>query len=231
MKFELQPNNRNASDEELLTDLKKVAKQNRKDSITRDEYDKNGRFCAETLRDRFGSWLTALEKAGLEKTRNYWADEDYFSNLLEVWTQQGRPPKYREMNNPPSKIRANSYQRRFGTWRKALEKFVDNMNEKEVDFQSNSQIDGLDNKIFTALDDSGNYRENKRGVGLGLRYKVLVRDQFKCVKCGESPATKHDCHLHVDHKVPFSKGGKTTEDNLQTLCERCNLGKGDRHSE
>jgi 5-methylcytosine-specific restriction endonuclease McrA len=31
--------------------------------------------------------------------------------------------------------------------------------------------------------------------------------------------------LHVDHIKPWSHGGETIEDNLQTLCATCNLGK------
>jgi 5-methylcytosine-specific restriction endonuclease McrA len=54
---------------------------------------------------------------------------------------------------------------------------------------------------------------------------VLRRDGFKCVLCGRSPATEVGCRLQVDHLEPFSKGGKTTIENLRTLCERCNLGK------
>ena len=33
--------------------------------------------------------------------------------------------------------------------------------------------------------------------------------------------------LHVDHIHPRRKGGPTTQDNLQTLCEKCNIGKSD----
>lgn len=33
--------------------------------------------------------------------------------------------------------------------------------------------------------------------------------------------------LHVDHIVPVSRGGQTVMSNLQTVCETCNLGKGD----
>ena len=33
--------------------------------------------------------------------------------------------------------------------------------------------------------------------------------------------------LHVDHVVPWSKGGETVLDNLQVLCHVCNIGKSD----
>ena len=60
-----------------------------------------------------------------------------------------------------------------------------------------------------------------------LRYKVLKRDNFKCCACGASPAKDPSVELHIDHIIPWSKGGETTFDNLQTLCSRCNLGKSD----
>lgn len=62
-----------------------------------------------------------------------------------------------------------------------------------------------------------------------LRYDVLRRDKFQCQICG---ATIQDgVKLHVDHIIPVSKGGKTTIENLRTLCDRCNLGKSDKIEE
>jgi len=59
-----------------------------------------------------------------------------------------------------------------------------------------------------------------------LRYDVLKRDHFRCCICGTS---KDDgAKLHVDHIIPVSRGGKTVMSNLQTLCERCNLGKSNK---
>lgn len=58
-----------------------------------------------------------------------------------------------------------------------------------------------------------------------LRYEVLHRDGFRCQACG---ATHRETRLHIDHIVPVSKGGVTAKDNLQVLCEACNLGKSDR---
>jgi 5-methylcytosine-specific restriction endonuclease McrA len=68
--------------------------------------------------------------------------------------------------------------------------------------------------------------ESIRTVPLQLRLRVLTRDQFRCVLCGRTPALNPGAVLHVDHIVPFSRDGPTTESNLRTLCERCNWGKG-----
>ena len=61
-------------------------------------------------------------------------------------------------------------------------------------------------------------------MNASLRYKVLQRDGFRCKICGASE--RDGVKLHVDHIVPVSKGGKTEMNNLRTLCDRCNLGKG-----
>ncbi|MCL2147194.1 MAG: HNH endonuclease [Synergistaceae bacterium] len=55
------------------------------------------------------------------------------------------------------------------------------------------------------------------------RYDILRRDGFRCKVCGRSAA--EGAKLEVDHILPVSKGGKTTDDNLQTLCRECNQGK------
>lgn len=59
-----------------------------------------------------------------------------------------------------------------------------------------------------------------------MRYEVMRRDGYRCVMCGRT--AKDGVRLHVDHVRPVSKGGKSVMENLQTLCEDCNLGKGNR---
>lgn len=61
----------------------------------------------------------------------------------------------------------------------------------------------------------------------GLRYDIFRRDNFRCQICGRS-AQDEGVILHVDHIIPISKGGKTEWDNLQTLCQDCNLGKSNK---
>lgn len=64
----------------------------------------------------------------------------------------------------------------------------------------------------------------KRGsVSGSRRQRVFARDGYTCVRCGE----RRPKLLTVDHIHPKSKGGTNAMDNLQTLCEPCNVAKGD----
>lgn len=59
-----------------------------------------------------------------------------------------------------------------------------------------------------------------------LRQRIKERDGFTCKQCGASVHNEPNLLLEIDHIIPVSKGGLTTEDNLQTLCWRCNRRKG-----
>ena len=61
-----------------------------------------------------------------------------------------------------------------------------------------------------------------------LRQHIKERDHYTCRHCGVSVEDEPHLLLEIDHIVPVSKGGLTTEDNLQTLCWRCNRSKGDK---
>ena len=71
-------------------------------------------------------------------------------------------------------------------------------------------------------------QKERARLGDKLRYEIMERDGFKCVKCGKT--ANDGIKLHVDHIVPVSKGGRTIKNNLQTLCERCNLGKSNTYN-
>lgn len=63
-------------------------------------------------------------------------------------------------------------------------------------------------------------------ISIRKRFFVLKRDEFGCVLCGRSG---RGVKLEVDHRVPISKGGSDSLDNLQTLCFECNRGKRDSY--
>ena len=54
------------------------------------------------------------------------------------------------------------------------------------------------------------------------RQKIFERDNFKCVNCGS--LGDFNC-LEVDHIVGIKDGGSNDDENLQTLCYKCNMNK------
>ena len=58
----------------------------------------------------------------------------------------------------------------------------------------------------------------KSKIWKSKRYKVLQRDDHKCVKCGSVQ------ELHVDH-LRYPGFGNETLDDLQTLCAVCHAEK------
>lgn len=225
--------NRYLSNEEIIDEIKRIAKLIGKNTITRNDIRENSELIADSIIvNRFGSLKKGLEVAGL-KTSEYYReridDRKYLENILSVWSFHGRQPTSNEMNASPSEISRNAYLNRFGTWRKALEtfiEFVNNDSQSEVD-EKNTETEFPNKKTKQVT----RKPEENRGISLGLRYKVLSVANFKCVRCGNSPAIDQKCRLHVDHILPFSKGGKTVFENLQVLCEECNLGKSNKYKE
>ena len=65
--------------------------------------------------------------------------------------------------------------------------------------------------------------EDNRIIPGHIQIEVYKRDKGQCVKCRSKD------HIHLDHIIPFSKGG-TSKDakNIQLLCRRHNLKKSDK---
>jgi hypothetical protein len=188
-------------------------------------------FSNETLVRRWGTSYAAFEAAGLvtSKSARRCTDEECFDNLLTVWTHYGRQPNFREMGLRPSSVPASAYVRRFGTWMKAMEAFVGRVNNDEQDLASGQGSEIVTPQPVLELSKPQTTANAlSRHIPLGLRFRVLHRDHFKCLLCGDHPARNPECLLHVDHVIPWSRGGATREANLRTLCARCNIGRGNR---
>lgn len=253
-RMKVQPG-RAMSNEEILAEMRAIpARLGRPPSLAR--ISRNSEINQQLLFSRFGSVSAALRRVGVEQVSHgrRQTEDDVFENLLGVWTHYGRPPTVSEMDRAPSTVGKSTYIHRYGGWRKALKAFVERANS-EADGgpaldPEQDRADPVESPTTGAGGTSrpqpagpsqggarsrvtrraqGNVRpEDRREPSIGLRFKVLQRDQFRCQLCGQSPATVVGCTLNVDHIVPFSSGGRTTFENLQALCSRCNIGKSNR---
>ncbi len=201
------------SENEILEDLKRVSTESGKKKITQKLYEDLGQFNVSTAIRKFGTWNKALEAAGLlaSNVLNV-TDEELYKNILSLWEHMGKQPRRADLTNKISKYSQSPYNRRFSNWTNALKNFVVWANGEELTAPEASEIDNAK-------------RKTGRDPSLRLRFKVMHRDSFTCKQCGASPAKNPSVVLHIDHIIPWSKGGDTTFDNLQTLCLECNLGK------
>ncbi len=224
MRFELDKFHRNISDEDLLEDLRNIyARLSKHDeAMTFRAYTDNGKYSASTITARFGSWNEALRKAELEvnEEKNI-TDRDLFINLENVWVALGRQPVTRDLKKPLSKYTHHAYMERFGGYRKALNAFVNYINEEDCE---STDIEHKTNAIEVI---KGKQKgRTGRNISDRMRFRILSRGGFTCQSCGASPIKERGVQLHVDHIKPWSKGGETVEENLNTKCKQCNLGKG-----
>ena len=199
---------------ELLADLRSVAAKVGRDHVAQNEYRQFGQYSSTVMKKRFGSWNKALEAAGLATvSRETTSKAALTENLLGVWTSLGRQPRKGEMRAPISRFTHHPYIRTYGSWLSAMRQFTESANNEALQLAAEEPA---------PMDTRG-----PRIPSLRLRFRVLARDGFRCRVCGRSPAVEAGVVLHVDHIIAWSAGGSSTSENLQTLCDRCNLGKSD----
>jgi 5-methylcytosine-specific restriction endonuclease McrA len=178
-----------------------------------------------TVIRHFGSWTAFCKRAGLAPRYDRAAGRvEMLENLDRAWSTLGRQPRAKEMKQPLSAISVSRYQKEFKKpWRGIC---LDFLAWRSGNSDAGEQGRNLCRNTANAR--VGSDQRPRRGIALSLRYEVLRRDNFRCVCCGRSPASERGVHLHVDHVRPWSREGRSTLENLQTLCSSCNLGKSDR---
>lgn len=71
--------------------------------------------------------------------------------------------------------------------------------------------------------------EARRREPLSMRVRVHMRDGWRCCACARATRQSGGPPEQVatlDHRIPISRGGRSSPDNLQTMCRACNSAKG-----
>ena len=213
------------SDSELIERLRMYAQSAGLSFISSRAFSQATGISEGTITNHFGTWKAFCGKARLAPRYDRTQDRaDLFENLDRVWQALGHQPRAKEMTQPLSPISISRYQKEFRKpWYDICLEFLS--------WKSGASVAEIKREArASAIVSSGRAaRITRREVSLSLRYEVLKRDDFRCVKCGRSPATNKGIQLHVDHIKPWAGDGETVLPNLQTLCSECNLGKSNRH--
>ena len=185
-----------------------------KEPFTTQEYDKwSGRACTSQAISRcFGSWRKALSQIGINHgiQAHTYTTEELLDNLELVWRELGYPPGKRMLNRYGYRISERPYINRWGSVANAC---------RQLKLFKEGKIDEHE---LLALP----IRGSRKTLPLKLRWSIMQRDNFQCVKCGNRPP---GIRLEVDHILPWSRGGTDDESNLQTFCDKCNAGKSNQY--
>lgn len=81
------------------------------------------------------------------------------------------------------------------------------------------EFSSLRGKDPTSLFKRGSGTKAKRRIPPALRRTIMERDSYSCVYCGSTERPS------IDHRLPESRGGDDSPENLQVLCVPCNVSK------
>ena len=214
------------SDSELVERLRTFAEEAGTTYISSRSFSDTTGIAEATIANHFGSWAAFCERAGVApRYQRSVTHQHLFDNLDRVWQVLGRQPRAKEMKQPLSPISVSRYQKEFREpWYNICLGFLS--------WKSGASVDEIEREAqaVPVPPNGRSSRTTRREISLSLRYEVLKRDGFRCVKCGRSPATEAGMQLHIDHVLPWANGGETVFANLQCLCSECNLGKSNRHN-
>jgi hypothetical protein len=222
-------------EEQVVAELRRVAAKLGNRRFSRHEFDEHAQSCkGSTVIKNFGTWDNALDATGLDLAphrtpRLQISDSQLLEELGRVWRLLGHRPSKGEWDSVETKYSYTTYKQRFGGWLNACVAFLEGA-------PSTTTIEGGESAPHDDAPPHANSRpatqasSNPRYIPLKVRLQVMKRDRYCCVMCGRSPAVAVGIQLHIDHVIPFSHGGASTSDNLQTLCQDCNLGKGNDES-
>lgn len=226
--------------EKIIGELEKVAEVFKYIEFGKRDFAKLGNISATTVENEFGTWRKGLEalrehlrKKDLDLSprkvpyNQTYSDEEMFKEMDKVWTQLKHRPSRNEWELFSPQISYGTYTHRFKGWQNACLKFIEYKMGTNILVSNEPEINSKDSQRSKVKNSDKDITISTRTVPVNIRLKVLDRDAYRCTLCGRSPATDIGVRLHIDHKIPFSKGGGSTIDNLQTLCQDCNLGKSD----
>lgn len=210
------------TDEELVAKLQDFARDCGRSFLSSTSFEKATGISQSTVQNHFGTWQEFCARAGFAPRYQRSASRaDLFENLDLVWQRLGRQPRAKEMKQPLSPISYSRYKTEFQrSWYHVCIEFLAHKSGASAsEIERESRPDTTPSPV----------RSTRRGIPLSLRYEVMKRDAFRCVKCGRTPALIRGVVLQVDHTHAWANGGETVLENLQTLCSDCNLGKSNKH--
>ncbi len=171
---------------------------------------------------------TVLDWASKGKIETYMAEHskndknaielwNYYSNVIE-WVKAIFPTYRKEMKGIAWGRLYNTYPD-FAKTHNAAE-----IEEKVAELMQDDEVDSKKG-IYEYIFDGKEKHLNLRAFEPNVKRTVYEKQGGKCAICNKPFELEE---MEADHKIPWSKGGKTTLENCQLLCQACNREKSNK---
>ena len=144
--------------------------------------------------------------------------KSYFDNVFN-WVKKIYPNYRKEMKGVDWGFLYNDFEN--------LKLDPEELEEKIQELYKNEEVTSQKG-VFSFLITGDERSLNLKQFNTQVKARVYEKQSGVCIKpdgCGEKFALSE---MDADHKIPWNKNGKTTEDNCQLLCASCNRSKRDR---
>ncbi len=194
----------------ISAEMRRIARQIGKQTLSWVDISTYGRIDPTTVKRKFGTMEEAHTAAGLVPPGRKMTDAEILQALVALWEitakASGRSPIARELKEYGSPASIDTVLCRFGSWKKALVAAAAAAAAPETVTHELRQMPAA----------------RRQPVSDTTRFMIFRRDGYTCQICRRPGGV-----IEVDHVIPRARGGSNSEDNLQTLCHRCNQGKSD----
>ncbi|MBS1984832.1 MAG: HNH endonuclease [Bdellovibrionales bacterium] len=147
-------------------------------------------------------------KASLNEVRALLGERGARLSLAELVTEMARLSRERLLEQRFGKHRVRQTKAKF---EKSCAHQVATAGDDEI------QIPALPNSGTSTTDVGEALRQRTRYIPRAVKHAVWRKAEGKCVRCG----SMH--RLNFDHIQPFALGGDSSPENIQLLCNSCNL--------
>lgn len=221
---------------------KEYSFRNVKSYILENTYDSETNFDNVSTKDYLTYKLVAMQDAVLKSIKDTEYNKIKFADYKDDIVKKCKYGNYNTDNLPAEKDKLLKIEKKcfehnlkqprisfsilvYLEYRKMNNEFQDSKEGRYDSTEIMKLISRINNKHGNHYNDKDIWdalcRVERAKVSNKMRFAIYDRDGHRCCKCGG-----YYDDLEIDHIIPISKGGKSTMDNLQTLCRRCNKEKG-----
>ena len=165
MDFQITKYVKSRTDEELLSDMKKVVDAN-EGILTQQVYNNYRRATDSTIAEasticRQIGWNNALELIGVQQNKfqrnSKISETELLMEILRLWIELGRQPTTTDLKNGHSKYPRNRFSNAFGSWGETLRRFVEWTTNESFSFD-----------VILPLEQKNTGRNTSRDINLRL---------------------------------------------------------------